>query len=180
VPTSRPSRSTSVASTRTPGTKLQEAVLNLRDYFGEFPDVEAIARRTGLEWSMPEQPPLVLDGQLALDRLDGKLPLPPEDLLYDARGRSGAASRVDGTLASRSDQPRTGDVCGDAARVSRQQRPAADRSVRADQEVGEHGGARATGTAIGRVSMSGEKRAGDGDVLDHRHRRQSGSQRFQP
>ena len=32
---------------------------------------------------MPEQPPLVLDGQLALDRLDGKLPLPPEDLLYD-------------------------------------------------------------------------------------------------
>jgi hypothetical protein len=65
------------------GKRLAEAVQNLRGYFGEFPDIEAIARRAGMEWSMPEQPPLVLDGLLALDRLSDRLPLPSEDLLYE-------------------------------------------------------------------------------------------------
>jgi hypothetical protein len=65
------------------GERLREAVGNLRLFFGEFPDTEAIARRAGLSWSMPDQPPLVLDGLLALDRLPNLLPLPPEDLLYD-------------------------------------------------------------------------------------------------
>ena len=62
---------------------LAEAVGNLRTYFGEFPDTEAIARRADLNWSMPANPPLVLDGLLALDRMPGLLPLPPEDLLYE-------------------------------------------------------------------------------------------------
>jgi len=65
------------------GDQLREAMHNFRNYFGEFPDVEAIARRAGQRWSMPNQPPLVLDGLLALDRLPRLLPLPPEDLLYE-------------------------------------------------------------------------------------------------
>lgn len=62
--------------------ELETAVENLRLYFGDLPDTEAIAKIAGLEWSTPAAPPLVLDGLLVLDELREQLPLPAEELDY--------------------------------------------------------------------------------------------------
>jgi hypothetical protein len=62
--------------------ELKIAVSNLRQHFAEMPDTEAIAKRAGLEWTMPASPPLVLDGLLELELMDGGLPLDAEELDY--------------------------------------------------------------------------------------------------
>jgi hypothetical protein len=63
---------------------LEEAVGNLREYFGQFPDVEALAKMADMKWQMPSHPPLLLDGFLALNLPADKLPMPNEAL--DFRG----------------------------------------------------------------------------------------------
>ena len=57
---------------------------NLRAYFPEVADTEAIAKMAGLPWDMPAHPPLLLDGFLALNMMSGDLPLPSEAI--DFRG----------------------------------------------------------------------------------------------
>ncbi len=67
------------------GDQLGTAVRNLRAFFSEVPDVEAIARLAGDPHSAaPAAPPLVLEGLLALDLEELELPLPQERL--DFRG----------------------------------------------------------------------------------------------
>jgi hypothetical protein len=63
---------------------LQETVRNLREFFGQLPDVEALARMADMDWRMPSRPPLLLDGFLALNLPADKLPMPNEAL--DFRG----------------------------------------------------------------------------------------------
>jgi hypothetical protein len=63
------------------GDQLKTAVGNLRAFFSEVPDVEAIARLAGDPHSAaPSSPPLVLEGLLALDLEELELPLPQERL----------------------------------------------------------------------------------------------------
>jgi hypothetical protein len=64
------------------GDELHVAVENLRVYFGELADTEAIAKIAGHRWSMPTSPPLVLDGLLELDKLRQRLPLRAQELDY--------------------------------------------------------------------------------------------------
>jgi hypothetical protein len=63
---------------------MPEVCGNLRTYFPEVADTEAIAKIAGLPWVMPAHPPLLLDGFLALDMLSGNAPLPSESI--DFRG----------------------------------------------------------------------------------------------
>jgi hypothetical protein len=57
---------------------------NLRDYFGKIPDVEAIARGLGLPGSIPQGPPLLLDGVTMFDEFAEAqfLPLEPRKIDY--------------------------------------------------------------------------------------------------
>jgi len=61
---------------------LPEVVKNLRRYFPELPDSEAIAKLAGLDYVMPQSPPLVLEGLLSLDLMGGALPFGAESLDY--------------------------------------------------------------------------------------------------
>ncbi len=63
---------------------LQETVRNLREFFGQLRDVEALARMADMDWRMPSRSPLLLDGFLALNLPADKLPMPNEAL--DFRG----------------------------------------------------------------------------------------------
>jgi hypothetical protein len=63
---------------------LREVVGNLRSFFAEIPDTEAIAKMAGPDWHMPAHPPLVLDGFLSLNMPSELLPLDSETL--DFRG----------------------------------------------------------------------------------------------
>lgn len=63
---------------------LREVVGNLRSFFPEIPDTEAIAKMAGLDWHLPAHPPLVLDGFLSLNMPSELLPLDLETL--DFRG----------------------------------------------------------------------------------------------
>lgn len=63
---------------------LQIMSSNLRHYFGGIPDIEAIAKLIGANWSIPRAAPLLFDGVLAFNDVQEKqmLPLPPEKLDY--------------------------------------------------------------------------------------------------
>jgi hypothetical protein len=63
---------------------LHEMVGNLRTYFGEIPDVEAVAKLAGLPAAAPQAPPLLLDGVLAFEEGPGPnlFPLPANRLDY--------------------------------------------------------------------------------------------------
>jgi hypothetical protein len=78
---------------------MREVVRNLRRFFAEIPDTEAIAKMAGLDWRMPPHPPLVLDGFLSLNMPSRLLPLDSE--MLDFRGPwtewKGAASATQTT-----------------------------------------------------------------------------------
>ena len=57
---------------------------NLRNYFAGIPDTEALAKLAGLPFSLPEHPPLILNGFLALGRKVGNNRAP--DSAIDYRG----------------------------------------------------------------------------------------------
>jgi hypothetical protein len=59
---------------------------NLRKYYPSIVDVEAISKLMGTNWSMPQSPPLFLDGILAFDEIQKKqmLPLSPNFLDYSS------------------------------------------------------------------------------------------------
>jgi hypothetical protein len=60
--------------------KLPMVVGNLRRFYGSLPDVEALAKlgeRPDLPWTVPDQPPLVLDGLMAFDLMREKHPRLP-------------------------------------------------------------------------------------------------------
>jgi hypothetical protein len=63
---------------------LSTAIGNLREYFSDIPDVEALAKLAGAEWERPSQPPLFLEGLLAIPEYQELLPLDPHRL--DFRG----------------------------------------------------------------------------------------------
>ena len=63
-----------------------------------------------------------------------------------------------------------GNVAGNAPGIPCQQWTAGDGSVRADQEVGKNSFPRPACSAISGVGVAGEKRGGNRDLLDHRHR----------
>ena len=63
---------------------MAEVLGNLRRYFHEFPDVEALAMMAGLPSTKVQHPPLVLDGFLALNLPENDLPMPNSTL--DFRG----------------------------------------------------------------------------------------------
>jgi len=53
---------------------LSGAVGNLRGFYGAIPDVQALARLAGQPWTMPDGPPLVLEGFMALDLMKDRHP----------------------------------------------------------------------------------------------------------
>ena len=56
---------------------LAVAVGNLEQHFPELPDTSAIKKLAGRDDAVrPDDPPLILDGLLAWDLLEGRLPLP--------------------------------------------------------------------------------------------------------
>jgi hypothetical protein len=62
----------------------REMVQNLRTYFGEIPDVEAVARLLGMDWTPPQAPPLLVDGLMAFQDTpdEAMFPLSRERLDY--------------------------------------------------------------------------------------------------
>ena len=54
---------------------------NLRRYFKQLPDAEALAKLAGLKPSMPASPPLLLDGFQALNLMPKRAGLPPAEAL---------------------------------------------------------------------------------------------------
>jgi hypothetical protein len=64
--------------------RLEEALGNLREFFSDIPDTEALARLAGTRWERPSHPPLFLDGLLAIPDYQELLPLDPDRL--DFRG----------------------------------------------------------------------------------------------
>ena len=58
---------------------LPTVVANLRQHFGKLPDTEALARLAGLDWTMPDAPPLVLEGLQALNLMSDATRVPPAD-----------------------------------------------------------------------------------------------------
>jgi len=62
---------------------LPTVVNNLRAFFGNLPDTDALARLAGLPWTLPAAPPLLLEGFQALDLMAGDPRIPPgESLLF--------------------------------------------------------------------------------------------------
>lgn len=62
---------------------LKMAVDNLRRYFSGIPDIEVIAKLSGQAWNLPETPPLLLEGVLAIQDYESELPLPASKLDYN-------------------------------------------------------------------------------------------------
>lgn len=60
---------------------LRKVVGNLRGYFKQLPDAEALAKLAGLKPSMPASPPLLLDGFQALNLMPKRPGLPPAEAL---------------------------------------------------------------------------------------------------
>jgi hypothetical protein len=68
---------------RTGRTDMTDVVLdNLRRYFSDLPDVEAIARLAGRPYTRPSSPPLFVEGLIAFDHYETLLPLPENKLTY--------------------------------------------------------------------------------------------------
>ncbi len=62
---------------------MKDVVGTLRQYFPGLPDTEAIAKLLGQGWTVPDSPPLLLDGVLALGEEEGlTMPLPAGKLNY--------------------------------------------------------------------------------------------------
>jgi hypothetical protein len=85
---------------------LEIMVQNLRRYFADIPDTEAIAKLIGLnDWRLPAAAPLLLEGVLAFDDAEeGQiLPLPPNRLHYGSPWTTwrGAVNDFDPTSTKR-------------------------------------------------------------------------------
>lgn len=64
---------------------LQTAIENLRYFFPEIPDVEALVKLSGGEWERPSRLPLFQDGLLAISDFWELLPLDPAHLEFRSR-----------------------------------------------------------------------------------------------
>ena len=62
--------------------QLEEAIGNLRTYFGILPDSELIAKIAGFPHAEPASLPLFLTGFRAMDNPVPFMPLPPANLTY--------------------------------------------------------------------------------------------------
>ncbi len=65
--------------------RLKTAIRNLREFFSDIPDVEALAKLSGGNWERPSRPPLFQDGLLAIPNYQELLPLPPDHLEFSSR-----------------------------------------------------------------------------------------------
>jgi hypothetical protein len=61
---------------------MSEVLLNMRDYFPNIPDTEIIAKLLGEPKQLSKDPPLLLDGLMALSTWEG-LPLPAAKLDFN-------------------------------------------------------------------------------------------------
>jgi caspase domain-containing protein len=57
-------------------------VANLRTYFDGIPDIEVVAKLAEMDYALPQSPPMFLDGVLALEGEEERLPLPAHKLDY--------------------------------------------------------------------------------------------------
>lgn len=62
--------------------QLRTAIENLRKFFSDIPDVEALAKLSGAGWEWPSQPPLFQYGLLAIPNYQELLPLPADHLEF--------------------------------------------------------------------------------------------------